>query len=435
MVPDEESLANIEPDELNDLLSQHYNLSLALGYDDDEDTGVLSSQTSSQASSRASFYQSGSRASSRDSSYQSPSPSFFLGASPRTAARGWGPPAIWFPGFFPGLFLPVSIYYPFFLSASPRTAARALGAARQGSLRDNLVFNALRCLRTGRASTRLLRDFELGNPPWEQDLQSLAVQEEDHLLLKRFWTALETEQMEYCHRCREQWFDMCLKDGICKRCISRDKIRRPDEPYFFSHENRLDFGVVPAHLPQLTQVEEMLIARVYVFVNIMQIRGQQHLYRGHVVHFLRDVGKVYNQLPLLPTELDIILLKPKNTTGSEHLQQQFRRQFRIRRSHVKQWLDWLKAMHPGYRDVIISQQRLEALPYNSDVMQNITVQEIDAIEVGEEDIEAVATNYNDPEQGAVPDVLFHETEAQALEGQLFGVPPESPTTVTIVTQQ
>ena len=42
MGPDEALLANIEPDEVNDLLSQHHNLSLALGYDDDEDTGVPS---------------------------------------------------------------------------------------------------------------------------------------------------------------------------------------------------------------------------------------------------------------------------------------------------------------------------------------------------------------------------------------------------------
>ncbi|KAH7108653.1 hypothetical protein EDB81DRAFT_609901, partial [Dactylonectria macrodidyma] len=70
--------------------------------------------------------------------------------------------------------------------------------------------------------------------------------------------------------------------------------------FVFSAENHLDFGLIPAFLPQLTIVEEMLIAPVHVFVNVMQVRGQQYKYRGHIVHFLRDVGKVYRQLPFYP---------------------------------------------------------------------------------------------------------------------------------------
>ena len=80
-------------------------------------------------------------------------------------------------------------------------------------------------------------------------------------------------------------------DGICGRCCRKDAKRRPGEPYFFSADNQLDFGPVPARLPQLTPTEESLIAR-----NIMLVRGQQYKYRGHVVHFLREVGLVYNQL-------------------------------------------------------------------------------------------------------------------------------------------
>jgi len=40
-------------------------------------------------------------------------------------------------------------------------------------------------------------------------------------------------------------------------------------------------------------VEEMLIARVHVYVQVMSIRGAQFKYAGHVVSFLRDVGTVY----------------------------------------------------------------------------------------------------------------------------------------------
>ena len=64
--------------------------------------------------------------------------------------------------------------------------------------------------------------------------------------------------MEGCSRCRERWFAMALKDTICHRCYLRDpKDRRP---YLMSAENEMDPGSVADTLPELTQVEEMIIA-------------------------------------------------------------------------------------------------------------------------------------------------------------------------------
>ncbi|KAM4061728.1 DDE superfamily endonuclease [Hirsutella rhossiliensis] len=102
---------------------------------------------------------------------------------------------------------------------------------------------------------------------------------------------------------------------ICSRCIGRDRKKALDEPYFFSAANNLDFGEVPANLPDLTMVEEMLIARVHVHVKVLQVRGAQYKYRGHVVHFLRNVGRLFEELPVLPEELDIVLLRPPNVEG------------------------------------------------------------------------------------------------------------------------
>jgi hypothetical protein len=45
------------------------------------------------------------------------------------------------------------------------------------------------------------------------------------------------------------------------------------------------------------------------------IRGQQFKYRGPVVHFLRDVGKIYEELPLLPNV--VILHKSQSVTLSQ----------------------------------------------------------------------------------------------------------------------
>ena len=64
--------------------------------------------------------------------------------------------------------------------------------------------------------------------------------------------------METCIRCKERWFSMDLKNDICHRCFNRDKGNKT--PFLMSAENEMDPGELPAHLPELTQVEEMIIA-------------------------------------------------------------------------------------------------------------------------------------------------------------------------------
>jgi hypothetical protein len=61
-----------------------------------------------------------------------------------------------------------------------------------------------------------------------------------------------------------------------------------------------------------------------------------------VVHFLRDVGKVYSELPLLPSDLDIVILRPRGSEGVEQMSRQFRRRFRVRRAAVEAWLKFLQ---------------------------------------------------------------------------------------------
>jgi hypothetical protein len=107
------------------------------------------------------------------------------------------------------------------------------------------------------------RDFELPDPDWARDLSHCPLSDKDKDLREAFWTELENDRMEHCARYQETWFDMGLKDGVCKRCMAKDKNKKEDEPLFFSAENQLDFGSVPAFLPQLTRIEEMLIARVH----------------------------------------------------------------------------------------------------------------------------------------------------------------------------
>ena len=80
--------------------------------------------------------------------------------------------------------------------------------------------------------------------------------------------------------------------GIYKACIKdANSLKDPTLPPLFSKSNGLNLGPIPSFLPILTAVEELLITRVYVYLQVMRIRGQQHRYTGHVYCFGQNTPK------------------------------------------------------------------------------------------------------------------------------------------------
>ena len=79
-----------------------------------------------------------------------------------------------------------------------------------------------------------------------------------------------------------------------------------------STDNKIDPGDVPAHLPALTQVEEMIIARSHVQMLVHRYQGHQYHYSRHCVSFMQNNIKTVNMLPNLPSKLDIVVLRPSD---------------------------------------------------------------------------------------------------------------------------
>jgi hypothetical protein len=77
-----------------------------------------------------------------------------------------------------------------------------------------------------------------------------------------------------------------------------------------SAENDMDPGIVPADLLELTQVEEIVIARAHVQMLVKRVRGHQYYYTGYCVTFMQNIVRTVDVLPSLPSELNIILLQP-----------------------------------------------------------------------------------------------------------------------------
>ena len=80
--------------------------------------------------------------------------------------------------------------------------------------------------------------------------------------------------------------------GVCKACIKdANSLKNPALPSLFSEGNKLDLGPIPGFLPILTTVEEFLIARVYVHLQVVHVHSQQHRYTGHVCCFGQNTPK------------------------------------------------------------------------------------------------------------------------------------------------
>ena len=62
--------------------------------------------------------------------------------------------------------------------------------------------------------------------------------------------------------------------GIYKACIKdANSLKYLTLPSLFSESNGLDPGPVPSFLPILTAVEKLLITRVYIYLQVVRIRG------------------------------------------------------------------------------------------------------------------------------------------------------------------
>ena len=106
----------------------------------------------------------------------------------------------------------------------------------------------------------------------------MAVTERDRLLARQFNKALLALHMEYCTRCREPWFNTRLITdprgyAICQKCREKDAGIAPEEPFYFSAQNKLDLGDVPADLPKLSMTEQMMIAAGHVTTQVRMVRG------------------------------------------------------------------------------------------------------------------------------------------------------------------
>ena len=158
-----------------------------------------------------------------------------------------------------------------------------------------------------------------------------------------------------CTECQEAW---PLKSKprtlpyVCSRCF-RDK----KSPKKFSCENSMIPSCVPHELQNLTQIEEMLIARALPIMRVYIKPGGQRGYSGHCINLPQNVKELAMSLPRYPKDLAVIIVKAKGRENTF-------RDVTVRKQKVHNALVWLINNNPHYSELLINEDALNSLPEN-----------------------------------------------------------------------
>jgi predicted nucleic-acid-binding protein len=74
-------------------------------------------------------------------------------------------------------------------------------------------------------------------------------------------------------------------------------------------ENHIDPGDISEELKELSEIEKMLIAQVFMIMSVYWLWEGQNWYRENIINFSQDVQKFTDQLSQHPLSLDILVVQ------------------------------------------------------------------------------------------------------------------------------
>lgn len=167
-----------------------------------------------------------------------------------------------------------------------------------------------------------------------------------------------------CRICFKAWpvKETSRKDKdyyMCTRCL-RDK----GLPKKFSFANNMVPCPVPPELQDLSQCEEMLIARAFPVMQVyLKPKYGTVSYKGHCITLPHNVQNIASILPHTTDDIPVVVFTAKGLNNTEA-------HFRVRRMRVLNALHWLKNNNPLYQDITIDLTRVELLPEDDFISTN-----------------------------------------------------------------
>src|SRR2546423_6143889 len=103
------------------------------------------------------------------------------------------------------------------------------------------------------------------------------------------------------------------------------------------------------------------------------VKGGQTKYAGHCCNFIRDTANIVNKVPLLPKDIDIVVVRPKTQDTTDQPSLASSDHFRLRREVLTDYIHVLQRSHPSFRSgrVIIDWDALNSLPEDGNVYDQL----------------------------------------------------------------
>ena len=191
-----------------------------------------------------------------------------------------------------------------------------------------------------RIDISVIKELALDKVPTENHLGNALpdiTQKEIENNMTKFHESMKL-QIVQCTLCLKAWplktKPKSLSSYVCRRCAT-DK----ESPKKFSVDNFMIPSKVPIELQGLTQIEEMLIARVLPIMRVYVKPGGQRGYSGHCINLPQNVLEIAHSLPRCPRELPLmfVTMKGKENTFRDVI---------VRRPKVEIALKWLIENNP-----------------------------------------------------------------------------------------
>ena len=123
----------------------------------------------------------------------------------------------------------------------------------------------------------------------------------------------------------------------------------------------MDPVAVPEILSNMSDAEQMLIARLAPTVHVHLLKHGGIASKGHCIAFPQAVQEPATILPRIPAEVDVILVRRQGKDDTH-------KDFGVTRHRVEGALRWLKDNNPAYGDVDIDGARMENLPEDDELL-------------------------------------------------------------------
>jgi predicted Fe-S protein YdhL (DUF1289 family) len=160
---------------------------------------------------------------------------------------------------------------------------------------------------------------------------------------------------QICHVFQESYPGIQVVRGsegpICKRC------KQERGSHHFSRWNHMDIDEKPHVLKVLTQVEEILIARVNPILQVTHARGGQYKYSGHTISFPQDISVIARNLPRRVEDIDFLIVRRRGAQSKYY-------ECYVKTSWVMSALYNKIQMDKFYQDVQIDMNSVASLPEN-----------------------------------------------------------------------